>query len=546
MIEEKMTIKLHSRAVRNSRKIQQFRDAVKETDLDTLAKYLENSFKAVEDIMLDTFFIICPFGETFVNSLETALKNYNRISTEIFEPVIKRMRYLIHSINTLKVPLNRYFMRIETFRIEDILNENIEKFNKIHPFSRNSLNNDLELLESKTISLKRQLDWAFKKFQNNLEMINFNDVQTASAEVLRRINSNAFPKSEINSTLRELNAALINKKICPQYLDENSERMKKLHERKNEITSLLNELHKSWEYLPERLQEYADNDLRIMFHNPLLMIRKNEIDDVIQQIKDESSALKKFAGNVKGDEFKRKWIQDIVGVKNIIFGSVRALPSIIGDFNYIIIKHIKSIIHSNAIIRRMPIVEGLLEDLDAFNTVCSSYVIPLGPEKLIINFTKGLSLNSKKTVISRFDVTQTNTLEKIIKKTIDLIDIEQTNIMNVWSQFRETNDVFREETKVVRLLLCKLKYVVLCEDIDNEDRMEMVTALVQDIRLKLSNASNKFQQKSPNTVFAQLSASIDTIEVTQKDLLAILQTEILPLKQNILPTVHTITSCSPC
>lgn len=223
-------------------------------------------------------------------------------------------------------------------------------------------------------------------------------------------------------------SAALDNGICAEYLNENSDRMKKLREHKNKITSLLNEIHELWVFLPEKLVEYATEYERPMFGNPLWLIDPIEKTAVTEHLEGEALAIRMFASKMEGGYFKTQWIYATSEVVQLIATILRELSKMISKFNSIVINHIRKAINSNAVIIKMPIVKGFSEDFDAFDADCSSYVISLNPDKLIAKFVEDL-FKPKKSVIQQFDVTETNKLDKIVGKAKGLINEEKAKIV---------------------------------------------------------------------------------------------------------------------
>lgn len=480
---------------------------------------LSESFKSVENIVSDLSVIICPFNDELVNSLEAALQNAADATD-----LVKKMRKLIDGVNKFKIPPKRFFMRIETFHIDDKLNKNIENFRKMTKTSREQLLKDVETIKENTETLKKKLSTAIESFRTEINKITFTKVQTEANGVIQKMNSK---QSSSSDSIRRLNSEL-DKSDLVEFLNENSERSKKLRGYKRTIIMCLSELHELWEYLPEQFEEYATEHPRIMWSNPLRIIDGASIESVNKQITYAISAINLFMGGIEGENFKRKWIGDIGGFYGAIYSTLGKVNLEIGSLNLVSIEHICSVIYSNEIIKLMPCIPDLKQVLTTFIRKCSSYVTSLSPQ-MIHKFAEEL-LTPRGNYINNLNNKETPVLEGIISTAIEAIGTNREAFEQEVGKLSKTIGDFVKETDDIRLLLCKLKYTIQNKDTDIEFKKQMVTGLVEEIRTEVLHANETVDRIELKPLQAELRKLIDALNGSQDDLKVILNRNI-PVKR---------------
>lgn len=543
LIDEKQQQSWRSRSSSNSAAFSGvYFEWIRKSKVETLnfIEKMTNLFHLVADLIHDLTIVLWEFDDDFIKFIEDTIKAYELISAEKYASMLQKMRTVTRTANGLKVQTKKFFMRIKSNWSKHRLNRLMEKFSdEMDATSHEQMIKVFDDLTTFTEASRAKLSTAFAELKDDLLPIleASKAVKEGALKIVKQIRLNIYMTLQIEQQIESVNAKL-DEKILIEFIDAKSVRSAKLHAHKLAINDILDELHRSWEYIPEQLDEYANERPRILFNNQLQPIDPTDILAVAYHLTAERTTINNIRTSIENVS-KSQWLGDLDEFFGIIFSILYTSKVEMGAFNSIAVDHIKTILNSNEMIKEKTVVHDFIKELSEFIGKCSQPIIRLG-SKLITKYTEEL-LHPNKPRIRRTSPTKSSKLSGVIEGfkwgMIDLEDEIKSEVIPITMNLVN----FDQETIVIRTLLAEIKYVITNVETDNEYKWQKVQQLIEKIRPKLVNAADLFELHK-NFIKAKkekLSLLIDVVHAKQIDLLT-------TLKSRFGDRIGNLPTCNPC
>lgn len=457
---------------------------------------LEEIFKVAEVTMRSLTVHICSLDQKTIDKWE---KETREEQTEEFKKITEKLQGILDIAKTIQIPVAKEFMPIQVKLIYQAVERNQENFARMSGPSRVEMLKDLDKFIGEISAVNEELSKALAALKHDLvEFIKSGDaVQKLIIE-------------DSDKRLQNLHSEL-DKQSINDFLNENSNLRKNIRKRRQDIITILMKMHSASECIPQLIDEYATD--AIMWTKSQPIISETDISTVSNRIDSEIFNIGLFARNVEGDDYRRDWIQNvnqfILDIEEVLTKSKVEISIL----NSETIKHIASLLKTNAMIKDLPNVDTLAKSLVQLDADYSVYNIHIDAT-FVFDFNEKLFQVHDESKFCKIDETPAKLMDKVVNAAMASVEKLRTDIENKGNQFTTELKEFLEKTKIIRDLLRRIKYIANNPDAKDTYKQQQLTAIIEKILPELSAASKIINQNK------SLKAKRDELEKLMKGLIA--------------------------
>lgn len=479
---------------------------------------LAKLFIDISEAMDDLYLVICDFDVEFVNSFKATLKKHKHKlpSPDLIEPTYTNMKKIVEKAINFQFPLNRIFCRLD-YPWYIIIAFDLAKYPEdSHSVITAELNTIQTFLKLTTDGFKAHA----LKYQKIVSNFFSGSVKLKqSADTIMTIIENDDLKQRNEILKREFDS------LDKLFKGDSFRDFNDLDNLQKMFTILFDKLHRMFEYLPQKIQDYANKKTLMLWENSFNVFNPHEYENFIHYSTTESKSISEFKHTINGDEDKRLCIDSIDSFKSLILNNFVRMNIKIGAFDTKAIKFIKTELEP---LETNPIVKSFIEKLNKFDAKCSSHNVRI-PESIQIKYAADLSasqfplLNSGAILSLKTDIDNAKVF--ILSKHLKLISLQRdlTNGCNF----------FIEMTKPISILLGNIIYIMKASIRESQKIDEITELITQIIDPLLTTAAGILDSKQwRNMVMPKLddvSKLVKEINGAQRDLADKIREKIKPI-----------------